>query len=79
MQHIGSAEWKTKFNTSAKYKKYFAINTGPSQCGAQCKTWPRDLMQELGMGLLLAVIYMTSSCSVNRVTIVVERRYTVQH
>jgi len=23
--------------------------------------------------------FMTSSCSVNRVTIVVERRYTVQH
>ena len=30
-------------------------------------------------GVPLSSDFMTSSCSVNRVTIVVERRYTVQH
>jgi len=44
-------------------------------------------MQDLGAGpnakrrrgAPLSSDFMTSSCSVNRVTIVVERRYTVQH
>jgi len=25
MQHIENAKWKTQFNTSAKYKRYFEI------------------------------------------------------
>ena len=32
-----------------------------------------------GLGAPLSSYFMMSSCSVNRVTIVVERRYTVQH
>jgi len=52
--------------------------TGPSRCGAQCKTWARGTMQDLGAGPL-SNDFMTSSCSVNHVTIVVERRYAVQH
>jgi len=44
-------------------------------------------MQDLGagpnarhrLGAPLSSDFMTSSCSFNRVTIVVERRYTVQH
>ena len=43
---------------------------GPKRCGVQCQTWARGP---------LTIDFMTSSCSVNRVTIVVERRYTVQH
>jgi len=32
-----------------------------------------------GRGASLSSDFMTSSCSINRVTIVVERRYAVQH
>jgi len=46
------------------------IRAGRSRCGAQCKTWARGP---------LSSDFMTSSCSVNRVTIVVERKYAVQH
>jgi len=46
------------------------VRAGPSRCGAQCKTWA---------WAPLSSDFVTSSCSVNRVTIVVERRYTVKH
>jgi len=47
----------------------------------------RGPMKDLGMGpnarprrgAPLSSYFMTSSCSVNRVAIVVERRYAVQH
>jgi len=31
---------------------------GPSRCGAQCKTWARGPMQDLGAGPLWAVILL---------------------
>jgi len=43
---------------------------GPSRCGANAR--PKR-------GAPLSNDSMTSSCSVNRVTIVVERKYAVQH
>jgi len=47
-----------------------SCRAGPSRCGAQCKTYARGP---------LSSDFMTSSCSVNHVTIVVERKYAVQH
>ena len=32
------------------------VTAGPSRCGAQCKTWARDPMQDLGAGPLWTVI-----------------------
>jgi len=57
-------------NSSAQFLSLRGVLTkaGPSRCGAQCKFWARGPSD-----------FTTSSCSVNRVTIVVERRYTVQH
>jgi len=57
--------------SSAKSSRAKCPRAGPSRCGAQCKTY--------GRGVPLSSDFMTSSCSVNRVTIVVERRYAVQH
>jgi len=37
-------------------KGWRALRAGPSKCGAQCKTWARDPMQDLGAGPLWAVI-----------------------
>jgi len=51
----------------------------PTRCGAQCKTWARGPIQRPKNGALVSNYFMTSSCSINRVTIVVERRYTEQH
>ena len=53
--------------------------------GAQCKTWARYPKQDLGAGpnarprrgVPLSSDFVTTSCSLNRVTIVVERIYTV--
>ena len=46
------------------------LRAGPSRCGVQSRTWARTpLISDI----------MMSSCSVNRVPIVVERRYAVQH
>jgi len=60
---------------------------GPSRCGAQCKTWARGPMLDLGAGpnarpkcgAPLSSDFLTSSCSANRFTIVVERKYAAQH
>ena len=59
-----------------------AARAGPSRCRAQRKTSARGPMQDLGAGpnarprrgASLSSDFMTSSRSVNRVTIVVERR-----
>jgi len=64
-----------------------AIRASPSRCGAQCKTWVLGPMQDLGAGpnarpehgASLSSDFMTSLCSVNRDTIVVECTYAVQH
>jgi len=46
----------------------------------QGRPWQmRGPMQDLGAGAPLSSDFMTLSCSVNRVTIVVECRYAVQH
>jgi len=46
--------------------------SGPALAGAGPNARPRR-------EALLSSDFMTSSCSVNRITIVVERRYIVQH
>jgi len=58
----------------------YVPHSGPalSRCGAQCKTWAGPNARPR-RGAPLSSDFMTSSCSVNRVTIVVERRYAVQH
>jgi len=48
------------------------VNTGPALAGAGPNARPRR-------GAPLSSDFMTSSCLVNHVTIVVEHRYTVQH
>jgi len=48
------------------------LQTGPTLADAGPNARP-------GRGAPLSSDFMTSSCSVYRVTIVVERRYTVQH
>jgi len=48
------------------------VGAGPALASAGPNARPRR-------GAPLSSDFMTSSCSVNRVTIVVERRYTVKH
>ena len=52
---------------------------GPSRCGAQLQDLGAGPNARLRPGVSLSSDFMTSSCSVNRLAIVVERRYALQH
>jgi len=69
---------------------YTTAIVATTQCNACLQGRPQQVrgpMQDLGAGPIarpkrgapLSSDFMTSSCSVNRVTIVVERRYTAKH
>jgi len=62
----------TLFATSQNDVKSTFANPGLALAGAGANARP-------GRGAPLSSDFMTSSCSVNCGTIVVERRYTVQH
>jgi len=54
------------------FANFSGKHSGPTVADAGPNARPRR-------GAPLSSDFMTSSCSANRVTIVVERRYTVQH
>jgi len=59
-------------STSAVLWGHAVINTGPALADAGPNAKPKR-------GAPLSSDFMTSSCSVNRVTVVVEHKYAVQH